>query len=204
MDPIKPSCTEAGQDFFQYSLQITRSHEISKSLDRLQRNRLNVNLVCFLIWYAHRAHGRVKKKQFIKLAEVVFAWNEEVVEELGRLQSMIALHQHEKISTIRSWLHDEVDIAQQMERCLLLEAVPPIQRYRKTDHQQMVDACYNLVNYCKCAKVFLTDTSVADYVSVLCAVFTDFAEPLIQRELIEHVAKAKVKCEISRSLQLSF
>ena len=67
MDEMKPDHTEMSQKFFQYTVELMRSSAVSHSLNRLQRVRLNANLVCYLIWYAQQACGRIKKKQFIKL-----------------------------------------------------------------------------------------------------------------------------------------
>ena len=203
MGLINSKGVEVGQDFFQYTVEVMRSQNVVKAFDRLQRSRLNSNLVCFLIWYAHRAYGRIKRKQFSKLTQVVFAWNEEVVEELSRLQSMIALHQNEKMSTIRSWLHDEVDIAHQMERCLLLEAVPVLQELRKTPQQAIADACYNLANYSKCAKIILSDVGFNDCVVILSETLKDFTGPMIIRELNGSLQKARVHWGDASVSQLS-
>ncbi len=192
MDAIKQNYTEMGQEFFQYTVELMCSGAVSRSLDRLQRVRLNANLVCYLVWYAQQAYGRIKKKQFIKLHQVVFAWSEEVVEELQRLQSMIVLHQHEKMTTIRAWLHDEVDIAHQMERCLLLEAVPMGQRLQRNERQQLSDACYNLVHYCKFSKVPLSKGELNEIAVVLSMTFCDIAEAEVMAVLMSQVEKAKI------------
>tara|TARA_B100001173_G_C15935803_1_gene524868 strand:- start:167 stop:781 length:615 start_codon:yes stop_codon:yes gene_type:complete len=202
MDEMKPDHTEMSQKFFQYTVEWMRSSAVSHSLNRLQRVRLNANLVCYLIWYAQQACGRIKKKQFIKLHQVVFAWNEEVVEELQRLQSMIALHQHEKMATIRGWLHDEVDIAHQMERSLLLEAVPMGSVLRRNDQQLLSDACYNLVQYCKFSHVSLSDMELAELAVILAGVFDDVTEEAAMEALVFQLKKAKLPSGGAVSSQL--
>ena len=192
MDEMKPGHTEMSQRFFQYTLELMRSPEVSRSLSRLQRARLNANLVCYLIWYASQAYGRIKKKQFIKLHEVVFAWSEEVIEELNRLQSMIALHQHEKMTTIRAWLHDEVDIAHQMERSLLLEAVPIGGVLQRNDQQLLLDACYNLIRYCKFSHVSLSDVELAELAVILEAALENVTKELALEALVSQLKKAKL------------
>lgn len=202
MDEMMPDYTEMSQKFFQYTVELMRSSAVSDSLNRLQRVRLNVNLVCYLIWYAQQAYGRIKKKQFVKLHQVVFAWNEEVVEELQRLQSMIALHQHEKMTTIRGWLHDEVDIAHQMERSLLLEAVPIGGVLRRNDQQLLSDACYNLVHYCKFSHVSLSDVELAELTIVLAEVFVDVSQEEVMEALVSQLKKAKLPSGGTVSSQL--
>ena len=148
--------------------------DVADVFERLQMSCLNLNLVGYLLWYACCAYGRIPKKYFIRLKYTVSTWEEEIVDELDRLRFIInqpRRREAEKLRVVGQWLRDEIAFVKTIEQDLLLDMIPLLQKTKRTGQQRLSDACSNLINYCKHAKIRLSKDMVDDFSLILCVLF---------------------------------
>jgi hypothetical protein len=195
MSSMEKEPTWDNQDFYHFTLEMIGLSDINSVLERLQQSHIYNNLLSYLIWHACRSYGRIKRENIEKLQHAVFTWNEDIMEELQRLKSMTELHQHTKMDTIKGWLLDEINIAREMECNLLQEAVSGTKKLKRNLQQQLVDACFNVMNYCKYAKISISGAEAQDLVVVLHGVFSACHLAEVSIEFEHAMTKSKVDCQ---------
>jgi hypothetical protein len=158
------------EDFFNW---VSGSSAILHAVNRLESSHINSSLVSYLLWHACGSYGSIGHKYFIRLKHAVSLWEEDIVDELKRLRNLISMSREKvsKITTVESWLIEEIDVARKMEQELLLEAVPLKQSPGRSVQQRLHDACSNIVRYCQHSKIILSDKLIGDVDDVLCFVF---------------------------------
>jgi len=117
-----------------------------------QTYAININLLLFLLWFSASQHGRISKKEIGTLSLTVGHWHERVSLALRRVELKLA--SNKQLPSIREWIHNELEYANELEQKFLAEALNLKLRPRSVQ-QQLGDACYNLSLYCKHLKLHL-------------------------------------------------
>ncbi|HYF97857.1 MAG TPA: hypothetical protein VD770_02625, partial [Coxiellaceae bacterium] len=97
---------------------------------------------------------------------------------LRRLE--LKLTSNKQLPSIREWIHNELEFANELEQKFLAEALNLRVRPRNTQ-QQLGDACHNLSFYCKHLKLHLDSESKEDSIYLLQFIFPSIARATIAK-----------------------
>lgn len=163
--------------FSRFAADLFSKEQVNSAIYHLQhRNGFNVNIVLYLLWLAKACYGRVTKRQVKMLQSQVALWDQRVIAELKYTHALVATHPDPVAMQIKNELQDEILKAHYIEQHMLYDLKFKTRLLRRSPHQQLVDACVNLANYCEIKNDVLLPEDRTVFTRLLQVVF-DTIEP---------------------------
>jgi len=154
-------------------------------------HRLNSSLLLYCAWFAKAKLGRLQKNRLLQLLESIAPWHQQILELLQQCYQKCQDGVHAKRLDIMALLREEMDAASEIERFLLAETLLRLQPATRSASQQLADACYNIVAYCKYAEVQLASSELEAVLLMLQFVFPALAMPEIHSAMEHAMNTAK-------------
>lgn len=183
---------QASHPFVEFVQKLHNQPFIHHALERLQEEcGLNPNVVLFLLWFAATKQGRLLKKHYHILEMAVQPWHECVVLALAKLSKSAARSSKRLIAKLQNLIQTEFKLANEIEQRLLSDAIVST-KLKRTSSQQLNDACYNVMYYCKINKKALTNEDQQALTLILQDVFAGLTQNEILSALQQNIQSKKI------------
>lgn len=172
--------------FSRFTSDLFTKAQINSAIYHLQhRSGFNINIVLYLLWLAKACYGRVTKRQVKMLQSQVALWHQRVIAELKYTHALVATHPDPIAAQIKNELQLEIIKAHYIEQRMLYDLKFKTRLMRRSSHQQLVDACSNMVAYCEIKNEVLLPEDQIVFTQLFQVIFDtiDSAEIIKQIEL---------------------
>ncbi len=151
--------------FITFAERVIAQSMVTPALQRLyEQHSLNKNSILYALWFAVECHGRLRKSQLQQLSVAVLHWHERITVELERLKATLTDYQATSTHELTQSIRGDVELADVIEKRLLLDAIGACAIVKRSQLQSINDACQNMVNLCKQQKI---NVDIADRQAML-------------------------------------
>ena len=170
---------------FSQFIQSIQSHSLTRNAlaHMQQKQRWQMSLALFLIYWAKSSKGRLHKSQIIELQKLTAPWHNKIVRHLQQVITQIEQCKTVKSRQICHLLVQEKDAALRVEQMLLRNAEFDAGKRRRNDSQILGDTCVNLALYIQMLNLSINEQDREALIMLVQGAFPDKPYALIQTEL---------------------
>ena len=184
--------TAQSSEFNLFAKNILREPSVNRALTNLcEYHWLNANILLYVIWFAQAKFGKLQKSWLVQLLSSTQSWRQQIIDALKQCYVQCQKIKQKKRLKLLTSLQEEIDVANEIERCLLAETLLRLSKSVRTTQQQLADACYNVVQYCKYGEVRLENTSLEAILFMMQFVFPGVSVLEIQATMEHAMHTAK-------------
>lgn len=136
--------------FVEFAQELTYKPLVKRASEQLQSYpQLNINLILYALWHGASQRGRLSQQDIKTLLQAIHPWHERIFLALKRLAPNELSIQKKLAKELAQELAIEINVAEQFEWHLIEGSLFKLNYQKRSNIQQLNDACYNVLNYCK-------------------------------------------------------
>ncbi len=190
--------------FITFVEQLHQHRLMAATLQRFENHpKINNAILLFALWYAVTEHGKLRKQDILTLRSAIQLWHERIVLPLKHIMALLTDSKQPKVMALKSQLQPEALMAGEIELHLLSETLLRMKQLHRNQSQQLVDACYNMVTYCKVVATTLSDEDQQAIVALLLAALPMRSIGEISAQLHHALAQAQLTNHVGAQMELA-
>lgn len=187
--------------FTQFTHQLLSRDELSRVISHLQHESgFNINIILYFLWLAKSSYGRLTCQDLKFLQAQVMLWHQRVIAELKYTHALVAESADPTAIEIKKVLQEEIVKAHVIEQRMLYDTRVKVHVLRRSQQQQVSDACVSMVHYCQIKNDLLPDEDRDAFIYLFSFVFNQVARAEIEQQI--DTAFDRMKMTSGRPLQM--
>lgn len=187
--------------FSQFAKGSLNQASVREAMLHLQRHSgFNINVIFYLLWLAVERYGRLTKRNLKSLQMRIYPWHQRVIAELKYTCALVDDNSSDTAVKIKEMLQAEIAKAYLIEQQMLYDSKIKTKILKRTEKQQLADACTSIKHYCIVKNDLLVKADKEALIALLSHVFDTASKADIEKSVMTIFDRLQVSSNPVRQL----